>query len=73
VNTRPVEVTVAAKVAAARVPAAMAIVKNCLIGESPFRRKRHEIARGYRHRATDRLQNVTRLKGMQISPRIIPS
>jgi hypothetical protein len=44
VNARPDDVVVTAKAVAARVPAAMAIVKNCLIGEAPFRRLRYEIA-----------------------------
>jgi hypothetical protein len=46
VKTRPDEVVVRAKALAARVPAAMVIVKNCLIGEAPFRRMRPEIAPG---------------------------
>jgi hypothetical protein len=37
VNAKPDDVVVKAKAATARVPAAMAIVKNCLIGVAPFR------------------------------------
>ncbi len=43
VKTRPEDVAVKAKAVTARVPAAMAMVKICLIGEAPFRRMRHGI------------------------------
>jgi hypothetical protein len=62
VKTRPVDVAVKAKALVARAPTAMAIVKNCLIGEAPFRRARHERAH---LTSTDYDQNVVRLKGMQ--------
>ncbi len=44
VKTRPDDVVVKAKAVTARVPAAMAIVKNCLIGVAPFRRARQAAA-----------------------------
>jgi len=46
-KARPDEVAVRAKAETARVPAAMAIVKNCLIGVAPFLRTRHESVRFY--------------------------